>query len=83
MENEEVKRRVLDIFVDKIYIYEDGMTITFHFLDDKQELSYEDIIEMIDNHAYLMECVNEPESHIVRSEGLQIMVDLFLPSTFS
>lgn len=75
LKNEEVKKRVLDIFVDKIYIYKDKMIITLHFLDDKQELSYEDTIEMIDNHAYLMDCVNDPESHTVWSKGLFSMVD--------
>lgn len=33
------KRYVLDIFVDKDYVYKDGMVITFHFTDDKHELS--------------------------------------------
>ena len=40
------------------------MVITFHFTDDKQELSYEDTLEMIENHRYLMDCVNDPEAHV-------------------
>jgi hypothetical protein len=51
------------------------MIITFHFLDDKQEMSYEDTIEMIDNHSYLMDCVNDPEGHTVWSKNLFSMVD--------
>ena len=27
-------------FVDKVYLHEDSMIITFYFIDDKQELSY-------------------------------------------
>lgn len=79
-DKEEVKKKVLDIFVDKIYIYKEKMVITFHFLDDKQELAYEDTIDMINNHAYLMDCVNNPEEHIVKSDRLEIMRDSILNS---
>lgn len=64
LDNKQLREYVLDIFVDKIYVYEDKMVITFHFTDDKQELSYEDTLEMIENHKYLMDCVNDPEAHV-------------------
>ena len=41
------------------------MVITFHFTDDRQHLSYADTLEMIENHKYLMDCVNNPEAHMV------------------
>ena len=64
LDNKKLREYVLDIFVDKIYVYRDKMVITFHFTDDKQELSYEDTLEMIENHGYLMDCVNDPEAHV-------------------
>lgn len=63
-DDEEVRRYVLDIFVDKVYIYKDKMVITFHFTDDRRELSYEETLEMIESHEYLMDFVNDPEAHV-------------------
>ena len=62
IDNEEVRRYVLDIFVDKVYIYKNRMVITFHFTDDRQELSYEETIEMIENRQYLMSFFNNPKT---------------------
>ena len=67
LDNKEVRELVLDIFVDKVYVYNNELVITFHFTDDRQELSYEDTLEMIENHRYLMDCVNDPEAHVVDS----------------
>ena len=64
LDDKKLREYVLDIFVDKIYVYKERMVITFHFTDDKQELSYEDTLEMIENHRYLMDCVNDPEAHV-------------------
>ena len=64
-DDEDVRRYVLDIFVDKVYAFEDKLVITFHFTDDKQELSYADTLEMIENHKYLIDCVSDPEAHVV------------------
>ena len=62
--DEDARRYVLDIFVDKVYLYEDSMIVTFHFIDDKQELSYDETLEMIENHAYLVDSVNDPEAYM-------------------
>lgn len=67
LDDKRIREYVLDIFVDKIYVYKEEIVITFHFTDDKQELSYEDTLEMIENHKYLMDCVNDPEAHVVDS----------------
>ena len=75
LDDKRLRNYVLDIFVDKIYVYRDKMVITFHFTDDKQELSYEDTLEMIENHKYLMECVNEPEAHVVISPAVVQMME--------
>ena len=75
LDDKQLREYVLDIFVDKIYVYRDTMVITFHFTDDKQELSYEDILEMIENHKYLMDCVNDPETHVVDSPAAAKMME--------
>ncbi len=75
LDNKKLLEYVLDIFVDKIYIYKEKMVITFHFTDDKQELSYEDTLEMLENHRYLMDCVNDPEAHTVYSPTVAKMME--------
>ena len=40
------------------------MIVTFHFIDDKQELSYDETLETIENHAYLVDGVNDPEAYM-------------------
>lgn len=75
LDNKKLRDHVLDIFVDKIYVYKEKMIITFHFTDDKQELSYEDTLEMIENHGYLMDCVNDPEAHVVDSPAAAKMME--------
>ena len=75
LDNKKLREYVLDIFVDKIYVYKERMVITFHFTDDKQELSYEDTLEMIENHKYLMDCVNDPEAHVVDSPAAAKMME--------
>lgn len=71
---EEVRRCVLDIFVDRVYIYKDKMIITFHFTDDRWELSYAETLEMIENHEYLMDCVIDPEAYVA---GVRLVMFLF------
>lgn len=71
LDNKELREHVLDIFVDKVYVYNNELVITFHFTDDRQELSYEDTLEMIENHRYLMDCVNDPEAHVVDSPAAE------------
>ena len=41
------------------------MIITFHFTDDRQELSYEETLKMIENHKHLMYFFNIPEEDVI------------------
>ena len=77
-DDEDVRRYVLDIFVDKLYLYEDSMIVTFHFIDDKQELSYDETLEMIKNHAYLVDSVNDPETHVESGSAAERMKNSLL-----
>ncbi len=47
------RTEILDLFVDKIYVYEDKLVITFHYTADKQELNYEETQKMIESKKYL------------------------------
>lgn len=64
-ENGDVRRYTLDIFVDKVYIYKVKMLITFHFTDDRQELSYEETLKMIENDERLMGFFTDPNKRMV------------------
>ena len=55
----DIKQRVLDLFVDKILIYEDKLVITFHFLDDNKELSYKEMEETLENEAFIMSMMGD------------------------
>ena len=55
----DIKQRVLDLFVDKILIYEDKIVIAFHFLDDNQELSYKEMEETLENEAFIMSMMGD------------------------
>lgn len=78
LDNKKTLEYALNLFVDKIYVYKEKMVITFHFTDDRQELSYEDTLEMIENHKYLMDCVNDPEAHVVDSPAAAKMRESIL-----
>lgn len=73
-EKDNIKAKLLDLFVDKIFIYDDKMIMTFHFIDDKRELSYSETMEMLENHSYLMECVNDPEAHMELNDKVRTMM---------
>lgn len=77
-DDEEVRRYVLDIFVDKVYIYKDKMVITFHYTEDRQELSYTETLEMIKGHGYLIDFVNDPEAHMEGEPVAERMRDSLL-----
>ena len=54
------------------------MIVTFHFIDDKQELSYDETLEMIKNHAYLVDSVNDPETHVESGSAAERMKNSLL-----
>lgn len=56
----DTRRKLLDFFVDKIYIYPDKMVLTFCYSDDQRELPFEDTIEFIDNRQRLLDMIDNP-----------------------
>ena len=45
----ETRRKLLDLFVDKIYVYPDKLVMTFHYSDDRRELPFAETERLIDN----------------------------------
>ena len=67
----ENRDKLLNLLVDKIYIYDDEMTITFTYTDDKQTFVYEDMKKLLDARKTIEEmlhCKSAPESAILHTE---------------
>lgn len=62
-DDEVARRYVLDIFDDKVYLYKDGLIITFRSIDDKQEF-FDEVLEMMEERECLADCVNDPEAYM-------------------
>ncbi len=72
--NPDTRRRLLDFFVDKIYIYPDKMVLTFYYTDDRRELPFEETIRLIDNRKKILDIMNSP-----RPEGVVPSCALEMP----
>lgn len=74
----DVRKRteILDLFVDKIYVYLDKLVITFHYTADKQELNYEETSKIIENRVTMERLLDRPfEEKEVSKETLDSMLD--------
>lgn len=49
LDNPETRRRLLDGLIEKITIFPDKMVITFYYSDDRRELSFEDMEQLLAN----------------------------------
>ncbi|MBO5335924.1 MAG: recombinase family protein [Lachnospiraceae bacterium] len=58
-EDAEVRKKVLDIFVDKIYIYNTKIVISFHFDEDMREITLEDAEKFLKNQKRIAEMMDE------------------------
>ena len=47
--NPDTRRHLLDSFIDKIYVFPDKLVITFHYTDDRRELPFEEMKQLIEN----------------------------------
>ena len=56
--NPDTRRKLLDFFVDKIYIYPDKMVLTFYYTDDRRELPFEETERLIDNQQKILSLMN-------------------------
>ena len=72
--NPDTRRRLLDFFVDKIYVYPDKMVLTFYYTDDRRELPFEETVRLIDNRKKILDMMNSP-----RPEGVVPSCALEMP----
>lgn len=72
--NPDTRRRLLEFFIDKIYVYPDKMVLTFYYTDDRRELPFEETIRLIDNRKKIVDMMNSP-----RPEGVVPSCALEMP----
>lgn len=72
--NPDTRHRLLDFFVDKIYVYPDKMVLTFYYTDDRRELPFEETVRLIDNRKKILDMMNSP-----RPEGVVPSCALEMP----
>lgn len=72
--NPDTRRRLLEFFIDKIYVYPDKMVLTFYYTDDRRELPFEETIRLIDNRQKILDIMNSP-----RPEGVVPSCALEMP----
>lgn len=58
--NPDTRRRLLELFVDKIYVYPDKMVLAFHYTDDRRELAFANMSQFIDNQQEILDMMNSP-----------------------
>lgn len=62
LDNTEQRKKLLDLLVDKIYIFDDDVVVTFFFSDDKQKLNIKDTLEMIEGKKRIMDMLDNHKS---------------------
>lgn len=72
--NPDTRRRLLEFFIDKIYVYPDKMVLTFYYMDDRRELPFEETVRLIDNRKKIVDMMNSP-----RPEGVVPSCALEMP----
>ena len=58
--NPDTRRKLLDFFVNKIYVYPDKMVLTFYYTDDRRELPFEETARLIDSRQKILDLMNSP-----------------------
>ncbi len=57
--------KLLDIYVDRIYVYPDKLAMTFNYTDDKRELPFEEMEAFIDNRQKIMSMLDDYHGNAV------------------
>lgn len=56
--NADTRKRLLDYYVDKIYVYPDKLVITFFYTDERRELPFSEMTRLIDNQECISDMLN-------------------------
>lgn len=70
--NPDTRRRLVESFIDKIYVYPDKMVLTFYYTDERRELPFEETIRLIDNRQRIIDVMNSP---VVPACALEMPLD--------
>ena len=54
----DTRHKLLEFFIDKIYVYPDKMAMTFHFSDERRELPFEETEQLIDSQQKIFSLMN-------------------------
>ena len=54
----DTRRRLMELFIDKIYVYPDKLALTFHFSGERRELPFEETEQLIDNQQKILSLMN-------------------------
>lgn len=54
----DIRCKLLDFFVDKIYVYPDKLVMTFYYSDDRRELPFEETERLFDNQQSILSMLN-------------------------
>lgn len=61
LDDAEVRKKVLEMFVNKMYLYNDKLVITFNFTEDVRELPFEEIPKMLELEQRLESLMDDHE----------------------
>ncbi len=59
LHNPETRQRLLDSLIDKIYVYPDKLVITFRYSDDRRELPFEEMEQLLANSRTIESMLGE------------------------
>ena len=58
----DTRRKLLEFFIDKIYVYPDKMAMTFRFSDERRELPFEETEQLIGGQQKILSLMNGPSN---------------------
>ena len=74
-DDEDTRNRVLEYFVDKIYVYNDRLVITWYYSDDKTSIDLDALTEITEtSESNTVDRV----STLLQSDPLKKQVELFV-----
>ena len=56
----DTRRKLLEYFIDKIYVYPDKLALTVHYSDDRRELPIEETAQFIENRQNIFSILDGP-----------------------
>lgn len=56
----DTRRKLLEYFIDRIYVYPDKLALTVHYSDDRRELPFEETARFIENRERITSILDGP-----------------------